>query len=324
MARIAGQLFKAIGLKQPALKVYFFVHRSLHKTKFAFRKMLLPRLVDYRKRKGILAVDIRNDYGIGAKICWCLEIFKYCEEKELTPLIRFSYTDDHEDYFSNFFLLNIPGSANKKIKFTPFHFLDELGFPENYFGKLSLDEGTRLLNKYIQVNEKITSEAKDFYNVHFAGKKIIGVHYRGTDKTGEAPEVPYEKVLRNIEATKKVIGEADAVFLSTDDQHFAEYLILNMQQLPVIMRNDYKRSSDKQAVHINKSLNKYEVNRDAVVNMLLLSRCDFLIKSSSFLSDISKLMNPQLPVVMLNKPYSRALWFPAKEILKEMAFEPVA
>lgn len=318
-----GNLFELVGLKRPILKLYFLIRNSLVGVKFGIRKMLLPRLVRFRQRNGVLAVDIRNDYGIGAKISWCIEIFKYCEVKGLIPRIRFSYPGSSKDYFSDYFSLKISPADSQKTAFTTFHFLHELGFPENYSAGLTLEEGSRLMQKYIRVNEPIRNEVKAFFDQHFSGKKIIGIHYRGTDKTGEAPEIPYEKVKRNIEFTAKHYVKADAVFLSTDDQHFADYLAASMGQLRVIMRKDYKRSSDKKAVHINRSLDQYEVNRDAVVNMLLLAECDFLIKSSSFLSDISKLINPKLPVVMLNRPYEGLIWFPAKEILKDMTFEPV-
>jgi len=318
-----GDLFVAVGLKRPALKLYFLIRNNLVGAKFGIRRIILPRLVHFRQKNGILAVDIRNDYGIGAKIAWCIEIFKYCEVEGLVPQIRFSYPGGHNDYFSSYFSIRAPGPVSQKAIFTSFHFLHELGFSENYSAKLTLTEGSRLFQKYLGVNELIGEEVDEFCRQHFAGKAVIGIHFRGTDKTGEAPEVPYEKARRNIEFAIKQIGRADAVFLSTDDQHFADYLVNNMGQLPVIMRNDYKRSNDKQAVHLDKGLDKYEVNRDAVVNMLLLAKCDFLIKSSSALSDISKLINPKLPVVMLNRPYDGLIWFPAKEILKDMAFEPV-
>jgi hypothetical protein len=167
----------------------------------------------------------------------------------------------------------------------------------------------------------VQDEVLQFCNQHFAGRKVIGVHYRGTDKVGEAPEVPYEKVVRNIQHIRKhYLPEAD-VFLSTDDNKFAAYLQSQLPTLQVIMRKDYQRSDNDQPVHLNNSLDKFEVNRDAIINCLLLSRCDFLLKTSSFLSDISKLYNPSLPVVMLNRPYERAFWFPAREIAKTIAFE---
>jgi hypothetical protein len=52
------------------------------------------------------------------------------------------------------------------------------------------------------------------------------------------------------------------------------------------------------------------------VNALLLSRCTALIRTASRLSAWSSVFNPQLPVVMLNRPHDGMVWFPEREILK--------
>lgn len=55
--------------------------------------------------------------------------------------------------------------------------------------------------------------------------------------------------------------------------------------------------------------------RDALVNCLILSRCDALLKTASILSGWSKLFNPQLPVSMMSAPYEEYLWFPERDIV---------
>jgi hypothetical protein len=63
--------------------------------------------------------------------------------------------------------------------------------------------------------------------------------------------------------------------------------------------------------------------RDAIVNCLILSRCEALLKTASILSAWSKLFNPRLPVVMLNRPPDEHLWFPERVLVGENLFEPL-
>jgi hypothetical protein len=56
--------------------------------------------------------------------------------------------------------------------------------------------------------------------------------------------------------------------------------------------------------------------REALVNCLLLARCRALIRTASFLSGWASVFNPELSVIMLNRPYQEALWFPDREVLR--------
>ena len=209
-----------------------------------------------------------------------------------------------------------------KAKYIPIHFLDELGLPKSYGNEMSLNDGARIINQYIGFNDSVLEEVQNFYSKYFHGNSVIGIHYRGTDKIGEAPQVQYEKVVNTIAFAMKKDKNLNILFVSSDDQNFINYLSTKIKNIPIVWRDDYSRSSDNTAVHLNSKLNKNEVNRDAVINLILLSKCNFLIKTSSFLSDISKLLSPELPTVVLNRPYDWALWFPCREIIKNQAFNP--
>lgn len=322
MKNSIGRFLNKLGVKAVALSIYFFFSNTFTRIKYFFREIILPLQVNYRKRNGILAVDIRNDFGIGSKLSWCIVILKFCEDNKLTPQFRFSYPEAKDDFFSIFFSLSVP-RPEKEPKFTVINLLYELGFSRDYGNDISIDEASYLLAKYFRVQPAIAQEVDHFCEQHFKGRSVLGIHYRGTDKTGEAPAVSYENVKKNITFATDHYIKANCIFLSTDDQQFAEFLGKDMVELPVIIRADYKRSSGGEAVHLSKGLNRIEMNRDAVVNFLLLSRCSLLLKTSSFLSDISKLMNPSLPTVILNRPYDGAIWFPTKQILEDMLFQPV-
>ena len=62
------------------------------------------------------------------------------------------------------------------------------------------------------------------------------------------------------------------------------------------------RSVDGNPTHW-RDISNHDKGEDAVIDCLLLSRCQFLIRSASNLSVCSTFFNPELPQKLLNQPY---------------------
>jgi len=303
-------------LRQPGLR------KRVRKQVKAMRLRLMPLVARYNSRNGVLAVDICKDTGMGAKLEWCLEILAYCDAHKLRPQVRFSYLDSgpDEDYFGPYFSLRPQVSP---ARFTRIHHIRELGLDRSYDEVLTLESATRLLEKYLTVKKDVLDEVDAFCAQHFAGASVLGIHYRGTDKREEAPVVSYDRVVRNAEYYLQRFPATGKVFISTDESAFILYMQQNFMSRPVITRDDAFRSQNGTSIHRRLGIDRYAMNRDAVVNCLLLARCDALLKTASIVSDWSKLFNPRLGLVLLNRPYDQHLWFPARELVKDVLFEPV-
>jgi len=305
----------------------------------AFFKRLMSNLCWQwtRKNRTIFAVDICSAGGFGANLEWCLEIMMHCERFQMTPYIRLTgknYTSEHygDDYFTYFFenpqlsKVDERRIRNGDVPTTRICHIDDLGLPHNYDVLLTLDDAPKLIKKYLRVKDEITDEVRAFRKAHF-GQNVLGIHYRGTDKA-EAPRTDYAKVKRNIQHYLEKSPTTDCVFVSSDEVDLIEYIrSFTGNQFPtvrVICRKDKYRSSYK-GVKIHDSVpgNNYDKGRDAIVNILLLSTCDVLIKTASIFSGWSRLFNPELPVIMLSAPYEHSRWFPEREILKQVLYEAV-
>jgi hypothetical protein len=167
--------------------------------------------------------------------------------------------------------------------------------------KLSREDVRKLIQKYIKVKNPIQKKVDDFVSENFVGHSIISVHYRGTDKSLEAPRVPYDKVVNSVnEYIKDKKFEDYRIFLATDEQKFVDY----MQQIfpNIVITYDSKRSTDGKPVHLS-TPNNYQVGEEALIDCLLLSRGDVLIRTSSNLSLWSSYFNPKMPVVILSNRY---------------------
>jgi Nodulation protein Z (NodZ) len=291
--------------------------------KLGVKRSLVSWLARYNSRSGILGVEIRSTVGLGAKLEWCLEILAYCEENRVAPRFRFSYPDAREpvDHFGRLF--SIRGSEERPTRFVRIGTILELDLGKNYDDVLTIDLAHHLISKYLVVKENVLSEVDEFCRRHFAGRSILGVHYRGTDKVRESPAVPFERVTRNIDRYLKQCPATDAIFVATDDGNFLDYLRTASPAREVMWRDDSFRSRDGSSIHESPSRDKYDINRDAIVNCLILSRCEALLKTASILSGWAKLFNPRLPVVMLNRPPDEHLWFPERVLVGENLFEPI-
>jgi hypothetical protein len=271
----------------------------------------------------VLAVEIRSSVGLGAKLEWCLEIMAYCDDHGLLPQFRFSYPDapDAVDHFGRLF--RIRDSQDKEARFVTISSIIELDLGKDYDRVLTIGLANHLITKYLVVRDDVLSEVDDFCREHFGGRRVVGVHYRGTDKVQESPMATYQSVRRNIDHYLKLYPTTDSVFIATDDANFLDYLQGASLDRTIVFREDSFRSVDASSIHESSHTDKSAINRDAIVNCLILSRCEALLKTASILSGWSKLFNPRLPVVMLNQPHPDQLWFPERALIGENLFPPV-
>ena len=321
MKRYIGRALKKAGLKKQGLKAYFFITNNWTSLVEAARKKFITILVRQRSRHGVYAIDLDSDWlGLGARIVKTLEIALYCREKGLTPLIRYNYREkpvNSADYFRELFYHKHPEiHSDRQVRFTSIRYVEELGWPEDYNKKLKLAFAKSLFDQYFGINKEILSETDQFWKSHFGDKQVLGVHYRGTDKAGEAPLVAKEQLLDRILSVLRSRPGLERVFLSTDDEAIIHFLTRADLPVPLLFREDAVRSNDGDQFHRKKEVSKSIVNRDAIVNMLLLSRCTFLLKTASILSDCSVIFNPAIEIDLINRPHLDALtWWPCREII---------
>jgi len=289
-----------------------------------------PYICRYLRSKSgdLIVVDINSWVGLFAHLEWFLEISLYCERQGITPCFMSTsaqYVDPERgpNWFDYFFEnLQLSPDQNEKIKagdvpICRIEGVRQLGLPESYDKQLNLNNAPRLVRKYIGVNREILDKAKAFFKKNLENKSVLGVHYRGTDKSAEAPPIPYEEFKDIILKLLKQNSQIDCLFVSSDEQKFIDFLDNSFRhRLSVFFHDDKERSTTKIAVHRSRTGDRYRKGEEAVINCLLLSKCSALVKTTSIMSGWSKLFNPDLPVTIVNSPFERQLWFPDREFVK--------
>lgn len=156
-----------------------------------------------------------------------------------------------------------------------------------------------LIERYVRPVRRIEESAQRFADAQFQGTFVVGVHYRGTDKHLEAPRVPYEEVdteIRTLGAAAP--GGRYKVFVATDERAFLDFM--TRRHSGRVLFRDIFRSVDGRPIHHASPDSNSRKGEDAVLDCLLLSRCNHLVRTASALSLYATYVNPDLPVRLLN------------------------
>ncbi|MBI2742499.1 MAG: hypothetical protein HYX48_01110 [Chlamydiales bacterium] len=172
-------------------------------------------------------------------------------------------------------------------------------FHKTAFRRMSRERGYELIQKYIQLRPEISRKIEEYVEENFKGYHVIGVHFRGTDKKREAKRVSFDSVFNEIRLSiAKLPSDQYKLFVATDEQQFLDEISAEFKGRVLYIKA--RRSTDGKAVHFEKK-NQYELGEQALVDSLLLSKTEFLVRTVSNLSFCSLYFNPTLPVVTVTE-----------------------
>jgi hypothetical protein len=157
--------------------------------------------------------------------------------------------------------------------------------------------GADLVRRHFRARPHIISRVESFASLNFSDTYVVGIHYRGTDKYLETPRIPYEAVVSAVRDKIRPIGVGRfKLFVATDEQAFLEHLKALFPDC--LLYCEAFRSVDGQPIDIRMGDN-YKKGEEAILDCLLLARCDCLIRTSSNLSLFSTFFNPAIPEILL-------------------------
>ncbi len=175
-------------------------------------------------------------------------------------------------------------------------------------------EGAELVHKYVQVKPHVTTKIDDFFEREMKDRPVLGVQIRGTDKgfNRNRRRYSFPDYLARIVPPEEYWAIADEfieaypdckIFVATDQQ---QYLEAFRQRYPdrVLSYGDTRSSTSQNSMHAHDGKN-YQKGEDVLIDCLLLSRTDFLLRCQSNVGEIAGYFNPNLPVIDMQ--YSRAL-----------------
>lgn len=262
-----------------------------------------------------LHVHIDSSHGLFAQLNWCVYIAYYCEKIGLRPTFKLTnanYSDDSSCFLGSVF----EHECGSDSRFLKIKHISEFPISPRLYQEISIAKAHLLFFDLFSLQEKIKKYTDEFVSKNF-GKSVLGLHLRGTDKRAEAPPITEEMICQKVDAYLEK-NEVDTIFVASDE---ARFILLikekyDSKEINVCFHEDLVKSQSGQPIHLNNEHGDKERKLfEAVVNSVLLSRTDYLIKSASFLSAWSCIFNPTLSVEVINIPYKESLWFPDSKLV---------
>ena len=168
----------------------------------------------------------------------------------------------------------------------------------NYGRALASSVGNLFVDT-VGIRDNIHNKVSKFYENKMNGQQVIGIHYRGTDKVSgagkESDRVPFDDVCSVLNQFKR-----SHFFVATDEQAFLNH-IENFFGGRVFSYNAI-RSNNSLPIHSGiAGASMYKAGEDALVDCLLLSCCDKLVRTESNLSYACRYFNPRQKYTVIGK-----------------------
>ncbi|HEX3684477.1 MAG TPA: nodulation protein NodZ [Bryobacteraceae bacterium] len=260
-----------------------------------------------------LTFEIHNPFiGFFAQLTWCVSVLEYSKQRGLATQLSATgaqYRDPARspNWLSYFFQV---ADAKQPVDFRISQWT-ELCMPARYLKRETIEGANELMKRHLPLQQEILSKLDRFCGQHFEGKKMLGVHFRGTDKTEEAPRVSWEAMRQTVLNYLNANREVNGLFVASDEPAFREYIRDSFPDLPVVGSQSSLAGNYKADLGVS----NYQKGEEALLDCLLLSRCSALIRTTSFLSAWASIFNPKLPIVVVNRPYPNKLWFPEAALI---------
>jgi hypothetical protein len=175
------------------------------------------------------------------------------------------------------------------------------------------ETASRIIETYIRPRDYLIDKAEKFFDRHMRGHGLIGVHVRGTDAISSQEQRDYRRgslaLPRYADAVRGLLrnNPASRIFVATDDQSSLDFFQETFGDR--VAAYDSLRHLGGEAAgkgplgcimpaYIAADRGRAARNgEEAVIEYLLLSRCDYLVHNGSSLARTVLLKRPALPHV---------------------------
>lgn len=175
------------------------------------------------------------------------------------------------------------------------------------------ERAAAVIGRHIRPRAYLAEKVEAFWDEHMAGRRVVGVHMRGTDAVSSGEGRAHRRDSLVLESYREEVGRRltsapdTRIFVASDDQRSLDFMIDAFGDR-VVACDSYRHDSGEVAGRgPTGSLMPAYVARDralaarngeeAVIEYLLLARCALLVHNGSSLARTALLHNPALPHV---------------------------
>jgi hypothetical protein len=152
--------------------------------------------------------------------------------------------------------------------------------------------GRKYVGEHIRVKPHITEKVEDFWESWIQPQFTIGVHIRGTDFAYAEPTSPFAYFDAIDEYVALTHPDRYRIFLATDQNQFVD-LFRKRYGDRIVTTNSLRSDGRRPAFKFSRE-SPYTRGEDVLVDLLLLSRCNFLFKGAAAVGEVALWFNPSL------------------------------
>lgn len=285
----------------------------------------------FRKNKSFIHIDLQFGAGYAAILNEILKLLVF--EKKTGARVRIRvlskfYSRSNSDcaiapYFDvieSEAFTRFPPYSKQTRALIP----DLLTAPETrpfYVLSLSIKQAHELFFSRYQFKPSILSDAKSNFELLTGGKKnVLGLHFRGTDKArgdrwSEGNPFDATDFIHHAKSILADRPEIEAIYVATDEQKFLDFARREITTHPVYGEDLKRHASLGLGLHTMPG-DPSEKAKEAIMVMLMLSQCRYMLKTTSLLSAWAKVINPDITAFVPQKPRveTGGYVFPDKEV----------
>ncbi|MEM9149841.1 MAG: hypothetical protein AAGB19_05245 [Cyanobacteria bacterium P01_F01_bin.3] len=168
-----------------------------------------------------------------------------------------------------------------------------LAYQRDYPSRRYRQVVNKIIRQYVKIKPNVQAKVNRFYDLHMAGKSVIGLHVRSTDNVGsEHMSVNLERYCRLVDA----YSSTSKIYLATDSAHVLS--LLKDRYGERLIFNDCVRSCDGNPVHTNHAKRVTQGNpqlgEQVLTDAVLLSKTSFFVHGLSGVASAALFFNPYL------------------------------
>jgi len=242
--------------------------------------------------------------GMFSNINYILHHLYLCENFGCIPVI------DFENYPTKY---NEPDKINSSLNMWDYYFdpINQYKLDEIYKSKFVIITSNKtnkikefdtfenltakhydLFIKYFKIKKNILDDIKNFEEKYFLNKKVLGVHFRGTDmKTQERHPFPptFNQIVSLVDKKMKE-DKYNLIYLVTEDINYYKRLKKKYNNI-LCSYSSYRSDNYDIFNNYERANHRYMIGRENLIDMYLLSKTSGIVCSESHVPDAAKFVN---------------------------------
>ncbi len=275
-----------LGIVRPRIKVWFSIIKEFF---FYSRNFVVHNKHLINKNRFVFA-KVRGN-SISTMLYLMLGIKWFCEKIQIN--VGFAFIK-RNDLFENS-ELELSREKHRKIMENPTNVKAAQLLIHCARVIIPSEYGHKIISE-LKVKEELQQQADAWANNNLRGD-WLAVHYRGTD-TRKAAKYRVIKIENYIAYLKEVLDDHSNIFACSDQSQFIDQIHAAFPGR--VFSRDIQRSDDRNPLHRRSKYAGDQQKRDALIDLLVLSRASLIYTTGSYFIDVLRFLNPEIKIISLD------------------------